>query len=153
MPSSVLARTLVAALVLLPVTACSSGLAVSPPNPPPTGAAAFACSAIHGRLPDRVAGQTVTALTPKSPLTSAWGTPAIVLRCGVGVPGALTPTSQLVTVDGVDWLPEQLTHGYLFTTVGRGVSVEVSVPDAYSPEADALADISPAISALDPAAG
>jgi hypothetical protein len=152
-PSSVLARTLVATLVLLPVTACSSGLAVSPPNPPPTGAAAFDCSAIHGRLPDRVAGQTVTALTPKSPLTSAWGTPAIVMRCGVGAPAALTPTAQLITVDGVDWLPEQLTHGYLFTTVGRRVGVEVSVPDAYSPEADALADISPAISAIDPAAG
>lgn len=153
MPPSVLARTLAAALVLLPVTACSSGLAVSPPDPPPTGVAAFDCSAIHGGLPDRVAGQTVTALTPKSPLTSAWGTPAIVLRCGVGVPAALTPTSQLVTVDGVDWLPEQLTHGYLFTTVGRAVNVEVSVPDAYSPEAGALADLAPAIAALDPVAG
>ena len=153
MPSTALARSLVAALVLLTLTACSSGLAVSPPNPPPTGAAAFDCSAIHGRLPDRVAGQTVTAITPKSPLTSAWGNPAIVLRCGVGVPAALTPTSQLLTVDGVDWLPEQLTHGYLFTTVGRGVNVEVSVPDAYSPEADALADISPVIVALDPVPG
>ena len=153
MRSTVLARSLASAFVLVTATACSSGLPVQPPNPPPTGAAAFGCSAIHGRLPDRVAGQTVTAITPKSPLTSAWGTPAIILRCGVGVPKALTPTSQLLTVDGVDWLPEQLTKGYLFTTVGRGISVEVSVPDAYSPEADALADISPVIASLDPMTG
>ncbi len=76
-----------------------------------------------------------------------------MLRCGVGVPAALTPTSQLLTVDGVDWLPEKLTAGYLFTTVGRSVNVEVSVPSAYSPEADALADLSPAVAAAIPASG
>ena len=148
-----LARPLVAALALVSVAACSSGLPVSPPDPLPTGAAAYACSSLHGRLPEEVSGQTVTATEPQSPLTSAWGSPPIVLRCGVGVPAALTPTSQLLTVDGVDWLPEQLTQGYLFTTGGRSVNVEVSVPSAYSPEADALADISPAIAATIPAAG
>jgi hypothetical protein len=148
-----LARPLVAALALLTVTACSSGLPVSPPDPLPTGAAAYACSTLHGRLPDEVSGQTVTATEPQSPLTSAWGTPSIVLRCGVGVPAALTPTSQLLTVDGVDWLPEKLTAGYLFTTVGRAVNVEVSVPSAYTPEADALADLSPAVAAAIPASG
>lgn len=148
-----LARPLLAALTLSAVTACSSGLPVSPPDPPPTGAAAYTCSSLHGRLPDEVAGQTVTATEPQSPLTSAWGTPSIVLRCGVGVPAALTPTSQLLTVDGVDWLPEQLTEGYLFTTVGRSVNVEVSVPSRYSPEADALADLSPSIAATIPASG
>lgn len=152
MRSSLLVRPLVAALALLTVTACSSGLSVPPPDPAPTGAAAYACSALHGRLPNEVMGQTVTPTKPPSPLTSAWGEPSIVLRCGVGVPAALTPTSALLTVDGVDWLPEQLTHGYLFTTVGRAVNVEVSVPDAYSPEAGALADLSPAIAATIPSA-
>jgi hypothetical protein len=76
-----------------------------------------------------------------------------VLRCGVPTPAALAPTSQLLTVDGVDWLPEQLTHGYLFTTVGRSVNVEVSVPDAYSPEAGALADLAPSIAATIPPSG
>jgi hypothetical protein len=147
------ARPLLAGLAALALAGCSSGLAVSPPNPPPTGAAAYACSAIHGQLPDSVAGQNVTATTPKSPLTSAWGTPSIVFRCGVGTPAALTPTSQLLTVDGVDWLPEKLTAGYLFTTVGRAINVELSVPSAYSPEADALADISPVIGSLDPKSG
>jgi hypothetical protein len=150
--STTLARPLAGVVALVTVSACSAGLAVSPPNPPPVGAAAYTCSAIHGGLPDDVAGHGVTATTPKSPLTSAWGQPAIVLRCGVATPAALTPTSSLLTVDGVDWLPEKLTQGYLFTTVGREVNVEVSVPDAYSPEADALADLSPAIAKLDPVA-
>ena len=146
-------RTSVAAapvgLALL-LSACSSGLPVVPPDPAPSGAAAYACAAMHGRLPDEVDGATVTAVKPQSPYTSAWGSPAIVLRCGVRTPTALRPTSQLLVVDGVSWLPEQLTNGYLFTTVGLAVNVEVSVPDHYAPEADALADISPAIAAVVP---
>ena len=131
---------------------CSSALPVPPPDPPPTGVAAYTCAAMRGRLPDEVDGATVSAVKPQSPFTGAWGSPAIVLRCGVATPAALTPTSQLLVVDGVSWLPEQLTQGYLFTTVGRSVNVEVSVPDHYSPEADALADISPAVAATVPSA-
>jgi hypothetical protein len=149
-PAPALVRPVVGVLTLLTVTACSSGLPVSPPNPPPVGAAGYACSAIHGGLPDEVDGHGVTATTPRSPFTSAWGSPAIVWKCGVPTPAALTPTSQLLTVDGVDWLPEKLTGGYLFTTVGRVVNVEVSVPDDYSPEADALVDLSPVVAKLDP---
>ena len=152
MRSTALAGPFLGVVALLTVSACSSGLAVSPPNPPPIGAAAYTCSAVHGALPDEVDGHGVTATTPKSPLTSAWGQPPIVLRCGVATPKALTPTSQLLTVDGVDWLPEQLTQGYLFTTVGRQVNVEVAVPDAYSPEAGVLTDLSPVIAKLDPVA-
>ena len=132
---------------------CSSGVDVPVPQPVPTGAGAYLCAALHGRLPDEVAGHTVTATKPNSQYTSAWGSPPIVLRCGVPTPQALTPTSQLLSVDGVDWLPEQLTHGYLFTTVGREINVEVSVPDAYTPESAALADISPVVAALDPVTG
>jgi hypothetical protein len=142
------AATLLVAATLL--CGCASGLDVPPPAPVPTGAAAYTCSALHGRLPDEVGGHTVTATKPNSQYTSAWGNPAIVLRCGVPTPSALTATSQLLSVDGVDWLPEQLTAGYLFTTVGREVNVEVSVPDAYTPESDALADLSPVIAAMDP---
>jgi len=140
-----------AAVTLL--SACSSGVSVPPPSPEPSGAAAYACAALHGRLPDSVAGASTTATKPQSPLTQAWGSPAIVLRCGVGVPVALKPTSELVTINGVDWLPEPLTQGYLFTTVGRVLNVEVSVPDHYSPEADALTDLGPVIASLDPKVG
>ena len=80
------------------LTGCSSALPVPPPEPAPSGAAAYACAAMRGRLPDEVDGATVTAVKPQSPFTGAWGSPAIVLRCGVGVPTALTPTSQLLVV-------------------------------------------------------
>ncbi len=143
---------LVPLALALVLTSCSSGVPVPEPSPEPTGAAAYLCSALHGRLPDEVIGHTVVAAKPTSQYTEAWGDPAIVFRCGVPVPDALTPTSQLVTVDGVDWLPEPLTHGYVFTTVGRAVTVEVSVPDQYSPESDALADLSPVVAALVPVA-
>jgi hypothetical protein len=141
------------AAVVATATACSSGLAVPVPSPAPTGAAAYACAALHGVLPDEVVGAGVTPTKPQSPLTSAWGSPAIVFRCGVGVPAALTPTSQLVVVDGVSWLPQQLSQGYLFTTVGRVLTVEVSVPDHYAPEADVLADLSPVIATQVPVVG
>ncbi|MFN8169986.1 MAG: DUF3515 family protein [Candidatus Nanopelagicales bacterium] len=134
-----------AALVL---AGCSRGVPVPPPEPPPEGVAAYACAQMKGLLPALVLGHPTTATTPTSTNTQAWGDPAIVLRCGVGVPAALTPTSQLITVNGIDWLPEQLERGYLFTTVGRTPVVEVSVPDAYTPESDALVDLSRAVSTL-----
>jgi len=138
-------------MAALLLAGCSRGLSVEPPAV--SGVAAYTCAALHGALPDEVLGKTVTATNPRSPYTAAWGDPSIVLRCGVPTPAALTPTSQLITVDGVDWLPEQLTGGYLFTTVGRELNVEVSVPSAYSPEADALADLSSVVAKMDRVAG
>ena len=142
---------LAAPVAVLVLAGCSKGVEVPLPDPVPSGAAAYTCSTLHGSLPDHVDGQGVTASTPVSAWTSAWGEPAITLRCGVPTPAALKPDSQLVVVDGVSWLPEQLTAGYRFTSVGRTVSVEVVVPSKYAPEADALADISPVIIASVPA--
>lgn len=140
-----------AAVLVLATAACSKGVEVPLPDPPPSGAAAYTCSTLHGSLPDHVDNQGVTASTPVSAWTSAWGDPAITLRCGVPTPAALKPDSQLVVVDGVSWLPEQLSAGYRFTTVGREVNVEVVVPSKYAPEADALADVSPTIATTVPA--
>ncbi|CAB4851680.1 unannotated protein [freshwater metagenome] len=134
------------------VTGCSSGLSVPIPQPEPTGVAAYTCAALLGRLPDEVLHHNTTPTNPLSSFTSAWGDPAIVLRCGVSTPQALKPTSELITVDGIDWLPEKLTHGYRFTTVGRVLNVEVSVPDKDAPESGALVDLSPAVTLTVPAA-
>lgn len=139
------------AVLVLATAACSKGVEVPLPDPLPSGAAAYTCASLHSALPDQVDGQNVTASTPVSPWTSAWGgDPAITLRCGVPQPAALRPDSQLVVVDDVSWLPEQLTGGYRFTTVGRTVNVEVVVPSKYAPEADPLADLSPPIAKLVP---
>ena len=118
-------------------------VAVEPTSP--SGPAAAACRALHDQLPSRVAGLDGRPTAPASVTTAAWGATPVVLRCGVGRPAALEPTSELSTVDGVDWLPQQLTHGYRFTTVGRTAWVEVTVPDADGLGARALVDLAPAI--------
>ena len=144
-------RLAAAAALAALVGGCSAAVEAPIPSPLPPGAD-YLCAAFKGALPDEVLGQTTTATKPTSSFATAWGNPAIVVRCGVPEPDALIPTSQLLTVDGVDWLPEQLTSGYLFTTTGRTVNVEVSVPAAYAPEASALPDISPAVDAVIPLA-
>jgi len=103
-----------------------------------------------GALPQAVLDQRSVDTKPSSALTAAWGDPAIVMRCGVATPVALTPTSQLVSVNGVDWFPEPVDSGYRFTTVSREANVEVLVPDAYAPEANALVDLAATIKDHDP---
>ena len=132
----------VAGLALLTAGCSGGGNGVSVAVPTPSSSmAALSCSHLDASLPHRVHGQAMRTTNPDSPLTAAWGDPPIALSCGVATPSALTPTSQLVVVNGVSWLPEQLTHGYRFTTVGRAANVQVDVPDTYSPEAATLTDL------------
>src|SRR6185437_7898844 len=83
-------------------------VAVEPTSP--SGVAADACRALHDVLPSRVAGLDGRPTSPTGDTTAAWGGTPVVLRCGVVRPAALEPTSDLTTVDGVDWFPQQLTH-------------------------------------------
>lgn len=147
-----IAATLVVALAVVSVLLLRhrerGPVQVTPPSP--AAAAAAACRDLHRALPARVEGQAGRATSPRSDLTAAWGNPAIVLRCGVGRPSALEPTSQLVSVDGVDWFPEQLSDGYRFTSYGRVADVEVRVPGRYAPEVNPLVDLAGAMQKADP---
>ena len=107
----------------------------------PNAAATAACTALAAELPKTLNGLEARPTDPSSVLVAAWGRDPVVLRCGVPEPAALQPTSELITVNGVDWLPEQLTKGYRFTTTGRVASVEVTVPQAYRPEVNLLVDL------------
>jgi len=60
-------------------------------------------------------------------------------------PSALTSTAELITVNGVDWFGQQLSNGYRFTLTHRTPRVQVDVPAKYSPEVDALVDLSGAM--------
>ncbi len=127
---------------LLVVAGCSTAhVTVATPSPP-SRAAAAACDDFADELPSTLVDQIVRETHPDSPLVAAYGNPPIVLRCGVARPDALEPTSQLVSVNGVDWFPEPLSNGYLFTTVGRIANVEVAVPADYAPEAGPLVELS-----------
>lgn len=138
---------IVAALTLGLTAGCAGSVAVPVPSPEPTGSAASTCADLDEALPSSVLDQVRRQTEPDSVFTSAYGNPPITVRCGVGVPLALTATSLLATINDIDWLPEQRSAGYVFTTVGRVVNVEVAVPDAFTPETDVLVDLSPSIEA------
>jgi len=121
---------------------CSSSVSVAPPDPPVGG---DACGDFMADLPDTLMDQPSRTTDPPSDLTAAWGDPAITVRCGVPRPASLTPTAQLVSIDGVDWFPEQIDGGYRFTTFGRTAGVEVTVPDDYAPESDPVTLLSPTV--------
>jgi hypothetical protein len=132
------------------VSGCGAG-AVEAPAPRPPAAVADLCHDLQRRLPQKVHGQTRRATTPKSPLVTAWGSPAIVVRCGMPRPVALKPTSELVVVDGVSWLGVPADRPVTFTAVGRQAYVEVTVPAAYEPPGDVLIELAGPIKAAIPA--
>lgn len=127
---------------------CSRDVAVTPPTPSP--GAASVCDSLAAALPATVGGAARRTVVPATTATAAWGDPPVVLRCGVPAPAALSATSLLTTVDGVDWFAEQLTAGVLLTATGRSVLVQVAVPDAYEPAA-VLTDLAGAVRDTDPA--
>ena len=125
----------------LAATGCGRQVDVTPPESQSTACADLA-------LPDTVAG---AGRRPSSggDATAAWGEPPITLRCGVARPAGLTPTAQLVGVNGIGWLPIEGSGGSGFVAVDwpsqqAPTYVEVLVPAAYAP-GEVLADISPAL--------
>jgi hypothetical protein len=136
---------------MLPLTlasGCASTPEVTPPLPDATDATV--CDDLMAALPEAVQQQAQHTVEPSSPYSTAWGDPAIVLRCGVGRPATYEQTAELATVNGVNWFPEQLDNGYRFTSWGRQAIVEVTVPDDYAPEVNPLVDLAPAMKATNP---
>ncbi|MGI5348582.1 DUF3515 domain-containing protein [Streptomyces sp. CA-250714] len=152
--SAVPASAVGALVVLVPlVTAGCSGIGDAGPTPPsPSGRTAKLCRALHDALPKRVDGRQRGEADPVSDYTAVWGDPAIELRCGVREPAKLTPgneeynpTADAAEVNGVSWLMEKQDDGYRFTTTHRAAYVELTVPDDYKPEVEALTDLSDAV--------
>ena len=104
---------------------CSSpaSLHVVPPDGPRRG-----CTALQHDLPSEVDGRSSRDTTPASTRTAAWGSPAVVLRCGVARPAGLTATSELVEVNGVAWFLDERPSAYVFTATGRTAYLQVRVP-------------------------
>lgn len=137
--------------MLLVLAGCGAG-AVEAPVPHPPAAVAHRCESLRQKLSAKVHGQERRATTPKSPLVTAWGSPAIVVRCGVPRPAALKLDSELVTINGVNWLGVPIDRPVTFTAVGRLAYVEVTVPGAYQPPGDVLIELAGPIKAAIPAA-
>ena len=96
---------------------------------------------------------TARVTSPRSPYTRAWGSPAVVLRCGVVLP---TPVSAGV----IEWSPPGSTHAdqrcwgspdlgadpVTLVTRGPQPPVELTVPARVVPE-HVLGAVSPLLSA------
>jgi hypothetical protein len=144
-PRAVRTASAVALLLICSLTACARP-AVTVAAPTPSGAAADACLALATVLPTSVMGFSRREVSDPSPYVAVWGQDAlVVLRCGVERPAALTPSAQVLEVNGVDWLPESFERGMVFTTAGRQTYVEVQVPIELRPEARALVDLADAV--------
>ena len=137
-------KRLLPALLLL--AGCSSGVVVDTyPTAPRTDAD---CDALYADGAQKVAGQKQVLV--KGTKATAWGAPAIILRCGVTTPDGLKPTSRCDMVADVGWFTEKIADGYLFTTIGRRFHISGEVPGEYDPAADALVDIAPSVLKHDP---
>jgi hypothetical protein len=134
------------------MTAGCGADAVRVEPPTPDRATVALCERLVAALPDHLDDAQRRPATPQSPLTAAWGDPALVLRCGVPRPARLGPTSDVLEVEDVDWFLVESAAGYTFTTAGRAAYVELTVPaEVDRSEATApLVDLAPAIIAEDP---
>ncbi|HEU4945577.1 MAG TPA: DUF3515 domain-containing protein [Kribbella sp.] len=146
-PVSPLSTTLLSATLLLALSGCGAAAGpVAVPSAAPDVAAT--CSALVEALPKKVLDGKRRKTEPASPLTTAYGDPPIEVTCGVAPPAELAEAqSQCFEVNGVGWLAKEVQNGFIFTTIGRKVYLEVAVPHKYAPEANALTDVSDAIQA------
>ncbi|MFJ6659387.1 DUF3515 domain-containing protein [Streptomyces sp. NPDC091377] len=126
-------------LLALTVAGCSSadGSATTA-VPSPDAAVTELCHELDAALPTELEGQDRTDPEPGSKLTAGWGSPAIILRCGVERPPKMIDPKVAEGrddraiaggVDGVEWLQERAAEGaFRFTTANRSAYVEVTVP-------------------------
>jgi hypothetical protein len=144
------------ALVLLIAAAgCSSADDnASTAVPSPGAKTAKLCRALDKVLPSKVDGESRHDPEPASALTAGWGSPEIILRCGVTrppkmidpkVPLGTDPDAMAGGVNGVNWLMEKADGGGTrFTTATLSAYVEVTVPED-ADSSGVLIDLAPAI--------
>ena len=104
------------------------------------------CADVMVRLPDAVS--TVDRVWTDAQSTASWGTPsAVILSCGVDVPGPSTLTC--VTFQGVDWIikPEK-NDTYRATTFGRTPALQLLIDTKRVDSNAVLNSISTAASTL-----
>ena len=143
-------RIAAALLALVGVAGCGSG-PVEIPVPEPDARAARACRHLYERLPRQLDGQPRRETASDSQLVAAWGSPPIIVRCGVGKPEKLRLTSKLAVVNGVQWFPEPERSPMRFTAVHREARIELLLPQEYGVPAGALVDLAAPIKKAIPA--
>lgn len=121
--------------------------------PVPDPLTAGYCRALHDALPPKVEGLSRHDPRPVSDLTAGWGSPAIVLRCGVPRPAVDDDqNADGVEVDGVGWSIEPGSGGSMrLTTTLRSAYVEVTLPKKYAADLGPLTDLAEPVKRTVPA--
>lgn len=116
--------------------------------PSPDTAVTKLCRNLDRNLPRKVDGLSRQDPRPASALTAGWGSPAIILRCGVPRPAEMNdPDADAAEVNGVTWLLQKQGDGsFHFTTTLRLAYVEVTIPAKRTDRGVApLVDLAPAV--------
>jgi hypothetical protein len=130
---------LLSAVTLAGCGSKSAAVPVTVPSP-----AAAACTKLAAALPQTLDGRQRRTTTPVSEQVMAWGSPAVVLRCGV--PALHTAAGDNITVDGVGWqTPGPVDGKVVWTTTDRTTAIELSVPDSINNQENLLGDLAPAV--------
>jgi hypothetical protein len=120
--------------------------------PTPGVSARRACEQLAQHLPDSLGkGLPRRKTTPDSPLVAAWGSPPVVLRCGVPIDPVYQAGDQVIEVEKdngkVGWYLVKRDDRAVWSTPRATVHVELVVPTSYQ-GAGLLARLTPAVSAL-----
>ncbi|HSP37348.1 MAG TPA: DUF3515 domain-containing protein [Frankiaceae bacterium] len=116
--------------------------------PQPDGQDAASCAALTAALPKRVGDKLdKRTVEPKSPLIAAWGKPAVVLRCGVGIPTTYRPGVDLTIVNNIGWFEDDRQDDVVYTTITRQPRVALAVPRAQASSFEILVDIADVVGA------
>ncbi|MGA8246958.1 MAG: DUF3515 domain-containing protein [Nocardioides sp.] len=110
------------------------------------------CQRVTDALPRTVAGQSRRKTQPAEALGGAWGDPAIVLQCGVGVPAGFSKSAACTEADGVGWfVPDSRvadqSADVVMASAGYRPVVQVTVPASYRPAglAAAMVQLAPVV--------
>jgi len=137
----------------LVVAACGKE-PVSIPTLRLTAADQAVCQRVTNALPTTVAGQDRRKTQPAAALGGAWGDPAIIAQCGVGVPKDFSKSAACTVADGVGWfVPESQiddqSADVVMSTAGYRPVLQVTIPASYRPNgvAAAMVELAPVVKA------
>ncbi|HEY9562577.1 MAG TPA: DUF3515 family protein [Nocardioides sp.] len=155
-PVSARMRGVVALGILGLLGACSSAVELDLPDVDRETRAA--CTSLLEDLPTEMLGQERVEVSPEDALGRAWGDPAIVVSCGVGVPEDFDKFSLCDEVNGIGWfIPDSaiadLGDGQpgsqrnidgtaVLTVITHAPRVRVEIPAEHRPPADVMAIVS-----------
>lgn len=99
-------------------------------------------------------------ITPRTPLVHVWGSPPVVLTCGVPIPaGYLPKSSETTAVNGVRWFEQAAADAVTWTALrpgpaaGQTIYVRLVVPTSYPGQGAFLVDLAGALKSALPGHG